>query len=610
MAPPSLTVAPPPPPSSDVGSQFNLYLRVTTSLAVCLAVAIIAAPAAAIGMALSWIVWRITRPAKLTVIVLTVGAAVSFVILAHQVAWLWPIGVFFPGRLYGVLPPSSAAPLGSVIWRSCAIELLLGPSLFVALDALLGFREHTLISGLYRQAPRNAAREGGWGGWRSRWSGDGGRYDSSAVAGSAHALEASHPTGAIRLGVDRDNRRKPFDLTAAELAAHVFIPGASGSGKTTTLARIADGAMQEGYGLVIVDCKGGGLGVTARQLAARHGLPFFAVDPSDPDSLGYNPVTGDAADVANKLLGAFSFGQEGEIYKQVAMRGIPPIVRGLMAANKPVTLAAITQACEPNELARLARQVGTEGGEGDEGGELQTELLQLAAAEGIGKAGMASLEFRFGALLQGKFGDLFRKSPALDWDAVLAKPSVVYVSLSATAASEDVELMGRVVAQDLKQLCGRRLRVAQEGKSVTPVIVAFDEFAALREAEQITDLLLQARQAEMPVLLSTQYLPEAIPIRKAALSAGLLVVHRLESQDAEDVAAQWGTQNRWKVTYQTNWESGETEKGSIRTVDEFVIHPNVLRSLDLGEVAVRSVSTKRHAIVKVFPVEKDTLIGP
>jgi hypothetical protein len=223
---------------------------------------------------------------------------------------------------------------------------------------------------------------------------------------------------------------------------------------------------------------------------------------------------------------------------------------------------------------------------------------------------MASLEFRFGALLQGKFGDLFRKSPALDWDAVLAKPSVVYVSLSATAASEDVELMGRVVAQDLKQLCGRRLRVVQEGKPVVPVIVAFDEFAALREAEQITDLLLQARQAEMPVLLSTQYLPEAIPIRKAALSAGLLVVHRLESQDAEDVAAQWGTQNRWKVTYQTNWESGETEKGSIRTVDEFVIHPNVLRSLDLGEVAVRSVSTKRHAIVKVFPVEKDTLIGP
>ena len=46
----------------------------------------------------------------------------------------------------------------------------------------------------------------------------------------------------------------------------------------------------------------------------------------------------------------------------------------------------------------------------------------------------------------------------LDWDAVLATPTVVYISLPVTAASEDVELMGRVLLQDIKQVCSRRLR--------------------------------------------------------------------------------------------------------------------------------------------------------
>lgn len=402
--------------------------------------------------------------------------------------------------------------------------------------------------------------------------------------------DTGHPDGGIRLGALRDNRRKPFDLTPSELRSHVFIPGASGSGKTTTLARIADGALRAGEAFVIVDCKGGGLGATARALASLHRLPFVVVDPDDPKTLGYNPCTGDGADVANKLLGAFSYGEEGEIYKQVAMRVLPVIVRGLKAAKRPVTLAAIADVCDASGLSQLGY---------DAGGDLQDELSRLAAADGVGKSGLSSLEYRFGALLQGKFGPLFAKTPALDWDTVLSRPSVVYVSLSATAASEDVELMGRVIAQDLKQLCARRLRAEATGKAVVPVVCAFDEFAALREAEQITDLLLQARQAKMAVLLSTQYLPEAVPIRKAALSAGLLIVHRLEAKDAEEIAAQFGTRPTWKVTHQIDWDSGTTAKGSIRDVEEYVVHPNTLRRLPVGTAAVRSVATDRHAIVEV-----------
>ena len=51
---------------------------------------------------------------------------------------------------------------------------------------------------------------------------------------------------------------------------------------------------------------------------------------------------------------------------------------------------------------------------------------------------------------------------------MLAEPSVTYIALSALASSEDVELMGRVIAQDLKQVCSRRIRDIARGAQVVP----------------------------------------------------------------------------------------------------------------------------------------------
>lgn len=87
--------------------------------------------------------------------------------------------------------------------------------------------------------------------------------------------------------------------------------------------------MRTGAGLVIIDCKGGGLGGVAEQLAKRYRLPFCVVDPDDPATIGYNPCQGSPSDIANKLIGSFTFGEAGEIYKQVGMNVVPLVVRGI-----------------------------------------------------------------------------------------------------------------------------------------------------------------------------------------------------------------------------------------------------------------------------------------
>lgn len=151
---------------------------------------------------------------------------------------------------------------------------------------------------------------------------------------SSSAAATHHLPGSVRLGVDAEINR-PLDLRLPdELAAHVFLPGTSGAGKTTTLARLADGVVANGYAAIFIDCKGGDLGATARRLAERYRLPFYLVDPDDPESLGYNPCSGDASSVANKLVGAFTYGPAAEIYKNIAMEAVPLAVRGLIASGE------------------------------------------------------------------------------------------------------------------------------------------------------------------------------------------------------------------------------------------------------------------------------------
>jgi hypothetical protein len=587
----------PGPAKSDIGGESNEWANATITLTSFVLLFVLVMPVALVGMLIVYAVWKITRPTWLTIVVLSLGCAAALVVEANMVAWLWPWGLLIPNRLFGVLPSVSALPLGSVVERSCAIELQAGPLLLLMVEALLAVREKTIHAGIFAQA-----REGESG--IAATLKDHLRHYASIVSPqSPSSVTSAHPPGGIRLGVDKDNRRKAFDLTVADLRLHTFLPGATGSGKTTTLERIADGAMANGYGLVIIDCKGGSLEASASKLATLHNVPFILVDPREPTTtVGYNPCSGSPSDIANKLIGSFTFGEAGEIYKQVGMHVVPIIVRGLLAAGVPVTLDSLANACDANGLRLLAHKIETGEEAPEQNAALADELTAILDDTDVaGRSGVVSLKHRFGALLQGAFAPLFAaKHSVLDWDEALATPSVVYVSLPVTAASEDVELMGRVLLQDLKQVCSRRLRQVGAGAKPNPVLVAIDEFAGLKDAKQIIDLLLQARQAEMPLLLATQFFPQDPDLKKAVLQSGLLIAHRLESSDAEELAAQFGTRPRWKVTFQQDWQTGMTEKGSVRDVEEYVIHPNTLRSLPVGAAAVRAVPSQRHAIVEVI----------
>jgi hypothetical protein len=556
--------------------------------------AVAVCPGILIGVAAAAL-WRwLKHPATYVRIAVAVALLVPFLVLRSLVetAWLWR------DMLANALPSAIKGVEGVLVFRSLPVEALAGP-LTLELFSLAILVARRTINGQVRRDHRLDRQQ-----WRAISGQRGPTERLKAMLSNLRAPRSvaaiPHPRGFVRLGLDAEINQ-PLDLKLPdEFATHVFMPGASGGGKTTTIARLADGSLANGYSAIFIDCKGSGLGDTARALAERYGLPFFLVDPDDPTSLGYNPCSGDASSVANKLVGAFTYSPAAEIYKNIAMEAVPVVARGLVAAGKRVTLEALYDAFGTRGFAKLAQEIPTSG-EGND--RLKKRLLDLGSAsqaDRVSKSGFGGFQHRLGALLEGKFGELFRSDDVLHWDEALAQPSVTYVALSALASKEDVELFGRVIAQDLKQVCSRRLQAQRRGDNVTPALAVFDEFAALQEAEQLADLGFQAREARMPLVISTQYIPQTIELRKVAMSAGLILAHRVEAEDAEAIADQFGTRKRSELTHQVDFGTGYAEKGSIRRVDAYNVNPNVLRTLKIGRLALRSVHRERHAIVNVY----------
>jgi hypothetical protein len=411
--------------------------------------------------------------------------------------------------------------------------------------------------------------------------------------------EGDDDSGSLLLGRQAATGQ-PFSLTLAEMSrGGVFVPGITGRGKTTTITRLAGGVLSLGGAVVVVDCKGAGFGGGMHALARQYGVPLTVVDPADPQSIGYDVCSGDAASVANKLVGAFTFSADAEIYKNIALEAISLICKAMLGSGIPVTLDGLYDTLGKGGLARLGRDAEKRGGVTKS---VRLRLEDLEDSGTLVSGGREGLRRRLGALMEGKYGELLARRPALDWQHATESCAVSYLALSATASSEDSELFGRVIIQDLKQLCASRLRAIRGGAELPFVLACFDEFAALQEAPQIVDLLTQAREARISVLLATQFLPKEVAIRAPALSAGVLIAHGLEGErDAEAVAAQFGTRTVPEITSQVDFETGETMKGSMRSAEQYVLHPNKLKKLGIGETAVlvRGEKSQRNALVSV-----------
>ncbi len=408
-----------------------------------------------------------------------------------------------------------------------------------------------------------------------------------------------------------DGRGRAVALRERQLAAHSLIVGASGAGKTTTMLTVLDAQIRRDDAVVAIDMKGSpAFAAQLRTAAEAAGRGLRVWTPDGPGR--WNPLAhGNATSLKDKLIASERFSEPH--YQRAAERYVQTVLGVLHAArpDRPAQLHEVVALMEPLRLSALLR--GVPGSQAEQVQDYLAGLTadQLSAVRGLGT--------RLALLSESCAGPYLRRGApgeTIDLRAGLEGGDVILFSLNSSVYGKLAAQLGTLVIQDLISATGARLgpaagvggpprpaTVAIGGPSrpatvgiggpSRPATVAIDEFSAL-DNDNLLALLARGREFGVRVLVATQ---EMADLERAGRGfsdqvlgiVGVKIVHRQDvPRSAETVAQMAGTERYWEETRQLGGPlaGGHVARGTRRVAERYVVHPNVIKRLAVGEAIV------------------------
>ena len=378
--------------------------------------------------------------------------------------------------------------------------------------------------------------------------------------------------------------------------------GATGSGKTILQVLLALAAIKRGLGVIYIDPKGDDfVREELHAAASRAARQFREWDPEG--NTIYNPYDrGSNTEIADKLLAAEVFTEPH--YQRLAQRYIGHVIRALRLAGVPVSLATVVEHMHNGRLASLTRKMTPT--------DARPLLAYLESLTPQQERDLAGARDRLAILAESDVGHLLNPATGgvqIDLRESLDRGDVVLFRLEADRRPLAAEMLGAAIVQDLVAIGQER----QHGEH-RPALVIIDEFSAFG-APQTQRLFGRGRGAWLSQLLGTQEVADLGPNDTNVLGGGggilaqvagnievLLCGRQNMPSSAELVAAIAGTRGAWITTQQTHAPAAGllTGLGSRSRGREYVVHPDTIKSLDVGEFVVIEPRLGRAVIVHVF----------
>jgi len=430
----------------------------------------------------------------------------------------------------------------------------------------------------------------------------------------ARSRRSAATAGDGMLGVDARGER--VALTDQQLSAHALIVGASGAGKTTTLLTILTDQIRSGCPVIALDLKGSP--AFARELAGAAraaGRPFRLWTPDGPGH--WNPLRhGNATELKDKLIGTERFTEPH--YQRAAERYLQTVLQVLEHAHTGIepTLDEVVRLMDPMRLPGALRRVPRPLAQRVADYVAGLTPDQLSGIRGFGTRLAILSESHTGRFLMapevgdgppgdgaqagGNHADQRSRWDAtpgagaareIDLRSALAGREVVLFSLNSSTYGKLSAQIGALVIQDLIAATGHRLDEQRDGSLGPQATVAIDEFSALG-GDHVAALLARARESRLSVLLVTQELADlersGAWLRDLVIgNTAVKIAHRQDvPASAQTIAQIAGTKRVWEQTYQhvdpSLWGHGASRTTS-RQVEQFVVHPNEIKTLATGE---------------------------
>ena len=424
-----------------------------------------------------------------------------------------------------------------------------------------------------------------------------GAFRFGRFAGHRALRRTVAPASAVALG--RDRRGQAVAVTDHDLSAHALILGASGSGKTTALLTILEQQIQRGLPVVAIDMKGSpAFALRLAHIAAQAGRPFRLWTPEGPTP--WNPLEhGNATELKDKLICTERFTEPH--YQRAAERYLQTVFQALRHANpeRAPTLAEVVGVMDPRRLRVALRGLPKPFAD-----RVQDYLTSLTPDQ---RSAIRGLQTRLAILTESEAGPYLepagrgvgqgieRSSEKIDLAAALDGHEVVLFSLNSSRYGQSAAQLGTLAVQDLICAAGGRLEQLRSGRKLEQATIAIDEFSGIGGAH-IVSLFARGREAGVSAIVATQEMADldraGRGVRDQILgnTAVKLILRQEVPESAELVAQIAGTEKVWEETRQIGGTifRGFPAGGTRREAEQFVIHPNDIKSLGTGDAVLIS----------------------
>lgn len=404
-------------------------------------------------------------------------------------------------------------------------------------------------------------------------------------------------------------------LTEGQLNHHVHVVGASGYGKTVLLSHIIEQRIQQRKGLMFIDLKGDMDTILKfSRFAARANrmddLQIFSLT-DEKLSLPYNILSrGSATQLRDRIMQSLIWSEE--YYKNLSASFLLKLLIVLcwLRENRGFKLhiGKVLECVQDKEkIVKLAEDIPLE--ETKIKGLSQEIYKFLSEKENF--QGLQGLRAQLESLVFSDFGDLITsEDKGIDLFESVRNGKIILLFLDTRRCGETAKVVGRFILQDLKFTSAKvDAEVPKnERKHFTTVI---DEFADLAQ-EDFIGFLDRARSSRMSIVVAHQEICDLERIspefagRLMGNTSTMYAFLQKRSESAEIISGMAGTRTAWKSTVQSEKFFGvdiPTGSKSLREVEEFVIHPNLVKSLRVGKcVCVKKYPTSRAYLVDVAAI--------
>lgn len=400
----------------------------------------------------------------------------------------------------------------------------------------------------------------------------------------------------VSLGRDIYSKKEVI-LTEKNLNYHTQVIGGSGAGKTNLIKNIITDKIFMNSGLIFLDLKAdfetiNWIAKAANAAGRNEQLRILSL--SEPEiSANYNPMKrGSVSELHSKIMNSMKWSEE--YYRKASSQALHKALTLLCERRDRydlefdlVDLYEVVSFSGRAERTLNAHQFSSETTE-----VAREHIEYLRTKDGFKTIqGLSTDLYNLTRSAAGPMLRLNPEMPEIDLFDSIRRGEIVYFLMDSMSDKESSEMLGRILLQDIIQTTGQIYnQVAENDRIPTQVII--DEFASFATPNFI-DFINRARGAGIGVMVAHQSrgdlreVSENFCDRLERNCATKLIFGTDNDEDAEYFASMVGTQTTVKDTMQMEqgfFMKEETGLISRREVEEFIIHPNVIKNLGQGQL--------------------------